>query len=182
MLDVGCGAGRHSLYLQGKGFDVTGIDISPLAIKVCRLRGLHKVKHMSIAEVGKFGPNSFDTIIMMGNNFGLFGSRDGAKSLLKRPLNITAIQGLIIAESNDPYRTDKPFHLKYQRTNRRRGRMSGQLRIRVRYLQYIGDWFNYLIVSKDEMQQIIEGTGWEIALHCHPAPYAAFFSTTPYFK
>lgn len=42
VLDVGCGAGRHSLYLQKKGFNVLGIDISPLAIKVCKLRGLKK--------------------------------------------------------------------------------------------------------------------------------------------
>ncbi len=33
-LDVGCGAGRHSLYLQKKGLDVLGIDVSPLAVKV----------------------------------------------------------------------------------------------------------------------------------------------------
>src|SRR5690349_16406171 len=39
VLDIGCGAGRHSLYLQSKGFDVTGIDNSPGAIKVCKLRG-----------------------------------------------------------------------------------------------------------------------------------------------
>jgi 2-polyprenyl-3-methyl-5-hydroxy-6-metoxy-1,4-benzoquinol methylase len=39
-LDIGCGAGRHSLYLQEKGFDVVGVDNSPLAIEVCRLRGL----------------------------------------------------------------------------------------------------------------------------------------------
>ena len=31
ILDVGCGAGSHSLYLQQKGFDVTAIDISPNA-------------------------------------------------------------------------------------------------------------------------------------------------------
>lgn len=42
VLDVGCGAGRHSLYLQEKGFDVLGIDISPLAIEVCKRRGLKK--------------------------------------------------------------------------------------------------------------------------------------------
>lgn len=35
VLDVGCGAGRHSLYLQAQGLDVVGIDNSPLAIKVC---------------------------------------------------------------------------------------------------------------------------------------------------
>ena len=34
VLDIGCGAGRHSLYLQEKGFDVLGIDTSPLALKV----------------------------------------------------------------------------------------------------------------------------------------------------
>ena len=64
VLDVGCGAGRCSLYLQRKGFDVIGIDNSPLAIKVCKLRGLKKAKLVAI-EDAKFGPNSFDTILMM---------------------------------------------------------------------------------------------------------------------
>jgi SAM-dependent methyltransferase len=82
VLDIGCGAGRHSLYLQKKGFDVLGIDISPLVIKVCQLRGLKKAIVMSIEELD-FEPNSFDTVIMMGNNFGLFGN---FKKRLKRVL------------------------------------------------------------------------------------------------
>ena len=41
VLDIGCGAGRHALYLQEQGHLVTGIDVSPLAIHVCRTRGLH---------------------------------------------------------------------------------------------------------------------------------------------
>ncbi len=51
VLDIGCGAGRHSLYLQQKGMDVTGIDSSPGAVKVCRLRGLKKVRVRSIGEI-----------------------------------------------------------------------------------------------------------------------------------
>ena len=44
VLDIGCGAGRHSLYLQKMGFNVLGIDSSPLAIKVCKLRSLKQAK------------------------------------------------------------------------------------------------------------------------------------------
>src|SRR5688572_3246111 len=50
ILDIGCGAGRHSLYLQDKGFDVTGIDNSPGAIKVCKLRGLRRAIVRPIQE------------------------------------------------------------------------------------------------------------------------------------
>ncbi|MHA2277330.1 MAG: class I SAM-dependent methyltransferase, partial [Candidatus Kariarchaeaceae archaeon] len=44
ILDIGCGAGRHSLYLQEKGFDVMALDNSPKAIKVCQERGIKKTK------------------------------------------------------------------------------------------------------------------------------------------
>lgn len=78
VLDVGCGAGRHALYLQQRDFDVTSIDNSPGAVKVCKLRGLKKAFVRPISEVDKFKPNSFDTIQMFGNNFGLFGNFDNA--------------------------------------------------------------------------------------------------------
>ena len=51
VLDIGCGAGRHSLHLQEKGLDVLGIDTSPLAIKVCKLRGLRQARVISISQV-----------------------------------------------------------------------------------------------------------------------------------
>ena len=162
VLDIGCGAGRHSLYLQGKGFDITGIDNSPLAIKICRQRGLKKAKVLGIEEVGKFKPDSFDTVIMMGNNFGLFGSFRLAQSLLKKLHRVTSPDALIIAMTRDPYTTTDPAHSAYHKLNRKRGRMSGQLRIRVRYKNVIGNWFDYLLVSKDELREILNGTGWGI--------------------
>ncbi len=51
VLDIGCGGGRWSLYLQKKGRDVLGIDFSPLVVKVCKMRGLHNVMVKSITEV-----------------------------------------------------------------------------------------------------------------------------------
>jgi SAM-dependent methyltransferase len=162
VLDIGCGAGRHSLYLQKKGLDVLGIDPSPLAIKVCKLRGLRKTKLMSISEISpKLG--RFDTLLMLGNNFGLFESFDRARRLLARFHRITSERAGIIAETLDPYKNDEPAHFEYHKLNGRRGRMPGQVRLRVRYKKYATPWFDYLFVSKEEMIGLLQGTNWRVA-------------------
>jgi hypothetical protein len=109
-------------------------------------------------EIGRF-----DTILMLGNNFGLFGSNNKAKTLLKEFHNITYEKARIITESNDPYKTNNPFHLEYHELNRKKKRMSGQLKIRARYKKYMTPWFDYLMASKTEMKKIVEGTGWNIS-------------------
>ena len=162
VLDIGCGAGRHSLYLQGKGFDVTGIDNSPGAIEVCQLRGLKNAIMRPIANVDEFGPNSFETILMLGNNFGLFGDVKKAKLILGKLSRITSSEAHIIAGSRNPYMTDSPEHLEYHELNRQRGRMPGQLKMRVRFGKTVGEWFEYLFVSPEEMQEIVADTAWQI--------------------
>ena len=110
VLDIGSGAGRHSLYLQEKGLEATGIDNSPMAIEVCKLRGLRNAKVVPISQISsKLGV--FDTVLMLGNNFGLFGSVEGAERLLKKLGRITSRSGRIIAGSNDVYQTETPEHL-----------------------------------------------------------------------
>src|SRR3989338_7103649 len=162
VLDISCGAGRVGLYLQQKNFDVTSIDISPLAIQICKKRRLKKAFIRSIEEAHKFKYNSFDTIIMFGNNFGLFGNFNSARKLLKEFYRITSNNALIIAETMDPYKTDDNTHLKYQRLNRKVGRMPGQIKIRIRFKNYIGNWFDYLLVSENELNHILQNTGWII--------------------
>jgi len=168
ILDIGCGAGRHALYLQEKGFDVTGIDNSPGAIKVCKLRGLKKALVRPIEDVDKFKATSFDTIQMFGNNFGLFGNFENARLILKKFSRITAPDAQIIAQSRNPYKTSEPEHLEYHRLNKRRGRMCGQLRMRVRFGKTIGEWFDYLFVSPEEMQNILKDTDWQIKEFIEP--------------
>jgi SAM-dependent methyltransferase len=162
VLDIGCGAGRHSIYLQQKGFDVTGIDNSPGAIEVCKLRGLKNALVRPIANVNEFGPNSFDTILMLGNNFGLFGDAKSAKLILEKLSRITSSDAQLIAGTRNPYKTDSLEHLEYHELNRQRGRMPGQIRMRVRYGKAVGEWFDYLFVSPEEMQEIVTDTAWQI--------------------
>ena len=161
VLDIGCGAGRHSLYLQKRGFDVVGIDNSPLAIETCRRRGLRKTQVLSITKVtSRLG--TFDTILALGNNFGLFGSFKRARWLLRRFRKATSEKGKILTDSTDPYQFELPENLEYHELNRKKGRMPGQSRIRLRYRKYMTPWFDYLLVSKEEMEKILENTGWVI--------------------
>lgn len=162
VLDVGVGAGRFALHLQEKGHPVVGIDVSPGALEVCRLRGVTDVRSLPFHRIdGSLGV--FDTILMMGNNFGLFATPQRARWLLRRLRGLTSPDARIVAESRDVYDTDRPEHLSYHRRNQARGKLAGELRIRIRYRQHIGDWMPYLMVSQAEMAQIVEGTGWHIA-------------------
>jgi hypothetical protein len=115
---------------------------------------------MTIDEA-RFRPNSFDTILMLGNNFGLFANFKKARILLRRFFRMTSKNAIIIAGTRDIYKTENPAHLRYQEFNRRRGRMGGQIRMRLRFKEYASKWFDYLMVSKEELNDILEGTGWK---------------------
>jgi SAM-dependent methyltransferase len=174
VLDVGCGAGRVALHLQKEGHDVTGIDVSPGAVEVAKRRGVRDVRLLSVTRVGP-DLGIFDTIVMFGNNFGLFSSERRARWLLRRFHRITGDAGRIIAETVDPYQTEEEEHLAYHRWNRARGRMGGQVRIRVRYKKYRSAWFDYLLVSEEEMEGLLLGTGWRVGKTVksdHPVYYA----------
>jgi hypothetical protein len=99
---------------------------------------------------------------MYGNNFGLFGSFSRARRLLRRFHRMANDGALIIAETRDPYATTASYHRAYHRLNRRRGRMGGQLRIRVRYLLSTTPWLDYLLASKEEVRAIVSSTGWTV--------------------
>lgn len=177
VLDIGAGAGRVALYLQEKGIEVLATDNSPLAIEVCKKRGVQKTQIIAFQDITQLAPEKFDTIIMFGNNFGLFESYETAKVRLKELHSITNPEALILAESNDPYQTDNPAHVAYQEANRKQGRLPGQLRIRIRFKEYMGEWFDYLLASETEMRSILKGTGWRIkeTVKDNNSPYVAIF-------
>lgn len=54
-------------------------------------------------------------------------------------------------------------HKNYHKRNIEHGKFGGQLKLRLRFENKIGGWFNYLIVSKNEMSKILRGTGWKIS-------------------
>jgi SAM-dependent methyltransferase len=163
VLDIGCGAGRVALYLQGRGIRVTAIDSSPLAIKLCKRRGVKNARVLPIEHIDRLRRGAFDSVVMFGNNFGLFGTPSRAQRLLKILHRVTTPAAVILAEATDPYRTKHPDHLRYQARNRSRGRMPGQVRIRIRFQSHATPWFDFLSLSPRELGVTVRGSGWKVA-------------------
>src|SRR5690606_2282402 len=68
VLDIGCGAGNHSLYLQENGVNVTAMDKSAGAVETCRLRGVKKTVHSDILDYSR---EKFDTLLLLMNGIGI---------------------------------------------------------------------------------------------------------------
>lgn len=162
VLDVGTGAGRVALHLQERGHEVVAIDSSPGAVEAAKRRGVRDAQLLRVEDVEpSFGV--FDTVVMYGNNLGLLSSRERGPRLLRRLARVTNRGARILGETIDPYTTANPLHLAYHERNRTRGRMGGQIRIRVRYRELATPWFDYLFLSEAELEELVDGTGWLLA-------------------
>ena len=99
VLDVGAGAGCHSLALQSAGQTVTAVDISPHSVETMRRRGVRDVRLADFFadEVG--GP--YDTLLFLMNGLGLAGTLAALPRLLERCAVLLAPGGQILADSSD---------------------------------------------------------------------------------
>ena len=98
-LDVGCGAGSHSLSLQNdRNLEVISIDISEKAIETCKLRGIKNAKVQNILD---FEGEKFDTIILLMNGVGIFGKLDDCNKYLSKLKSLLNPGGQILLDSSD---------------------------------------------------------------------------------
>lgn len=98
VLDVGAGAGSHALELQARGFNVTALDKSELAVGVMLQRGVSKV---ILEDICRFKSDSFDSILLLMNGAGIAGTTGGLKKLLKHLRSLMAPGGQILLDSTD---------------------------------------------------------------------------------
>jgi SAM-dependent methyltransferase len=160
--DLGCGAGRTSVVLQQRGFDVVGLDVSALAVRAARIFGVHAARLASASAFHR-EISEFDTVVMFGNNFGMFGTPERARQLLSRWATRAAPGTRILAESTSAYGGGAPITDRgYYRRNKELGLAPGHTRLRIRYGDVTGPWTNWLFVSRAELRQIVRGTGWAI--------------------
>lgn len=161
VLDVGCGAGRFILWLQGRGHDVVGIDVSPGAIEACRSQGLEHVHVMSVGRVSRT-LGTFDTLLLLGGNLALLGAREQARRTLVRLRSVVVPGARLlganrdVTKSTDPHVQDRVDH------NNAAERFSGEHRSRIRYRKFATPYFTSARMSVAELTQLTAGTGWAL--------------------
>ncbi|TBN05633.1 class I SAM-dependent methyltransferase [Hyunsoonleella flava] len=97
VLDVGCGSGCHSMYLQNKGLNIKAIDISKGAIEVVNQRGMKYAEVLDILDETE----TFDTILLLMNGTGIFQELKQVSKYLKHLKSLLNPNGQILIDSSD---------------------------------------------------------------------------------
>jgi hypothetical protein len=109
-----------------------------------------------------FPEDYFDSASLLGNGLGLVGDIEKSKNMLIKLSYMVKPNGVLIASSRDPEKTDNPAHLAYHQMNRDRGKPIGLVRIRVNFEGRNGDWFDLIFVEVNKIESLVEGTGWKV--------------------
>ncbi len=88
ILDLGCGAGRHSSYLAAKGFDVTGLDLSAESLRMARRNERANLRFVRQDMRAPFGTDRFDCVLNLFTSFGYFDAVED---------NLTVVQNIAAA-------------------------------------------------------------------------------------
>lgn len=136
ILDIGAGAGAHSLILQSHNFDVTALEISSLACEVMKKRGLRKVINDDIFTYQE----KFDTLLLLMNGIGLCGDIAGLNQLLGHLNKCLNADSQIILDSSD-------ISYLYQDTKYPEEKYYGEISYQYEYQSIKADWFNWLYID-----------------------------------
>ena len=82
VLDLACGKGRHSIYLNQLGYDVLGVDLSENSIAIAS-KNANETLHFRVADMREPFQEKYDAILNMFTSFGYFeNEEDNLKTLI----------------------------------------------------------------------------------------------------
>jgi 2-polyprenyl-3-methyl-5-hydroxy-6-metoxy-1,4-benzoquinol methylase len=155
ILDIACGSGWLSFYLGDKGFDCTGIDISPSAIKLASTVLSEKYPNSKIKfqtadmmEIDKvFSKNSFDAIAVNAV-FEHLNYERGA-IFLRKLYEVVKHKGIIFAVFDEVAQGDKGTFITLKDGTRQ-------------YTDSMREGMMLRNYSDEELKSLLESAGWQI--------------------
>jgi len=158
ILDIGAGAGAHSVWLKEQGLEVISIDISPLSCEVMRKRGLNNVL---CGNIYSLTDQKFDTILLLMNGAGVAQTLPGLTILLNHLKQLLNPGGKILADSSD---------LLYLFTDENgeswidiaSDTYYGEMEYQLSYKTVRGKKFPWLFVDSDTLAEYAERSGFKV--------------------
>ncbi|WP_375325261.1 class I SAM-dependent methyltransferase [Flagellimonas sp. GZD32] len=155
VLDIGCGSGSHSLYLQKKGLDVTALDSSEGAITVTKERGVMSTVQQDIMQ---YSNEKFDTLLLLMNGIGLAGKLKNLTSFLTHLASLLQPKGQILLDSSDIiYMFEQDDDGGYWIPND--GNYYGEVEFTMSYKGLQSEPFNWVYVDYNTLQNACEANG-----------------------
>lgn len=153
ILDLGAGAGAHSLVLQGKNKDVTALENSPGCASVMRSSGVEKV----VLDDFRNHKEQYDTVLILMNGLGLAGTLVELGGFLNHCKTLLKPGGQILADSSD-------LTYLYQDGQTRPEGYYGEIRYQYEYHGEKGDWFEWLYVDQENLIAEAEKVGMSVEI------------------
>ncbi|OQA99388.1 MAG: Methyltransferase domain protein [Bacteroidetes bacterium ADurb.Bin217] len=158
ILDVGAGTGTHSLELQKRGFQVTALDISPLACAIMSKRGISKVV---CEDFYTHAYTTYHTILFLMNGIGIVGTLEGFPQFFESLSRILEPGGQVLVDSSDLRylfeEDDGSFAIPLCG-------YYGELEYTVEFEQYTSQPFPWVYVDFDTLASAAESAGWNCTL------------------
>jgi SAM-dependent methyltransferase len=151
VLDIGAGAGSHSLVLQQNGKEVTALDISAKAVALMKERGITQTMNMDVFALREL---RFDTLLLLMNGVGLTGTLQGLKRFLKHVKSILQPGGQLLFDSSD-------VAYLYKGKTPPKDRYYGEIDFQYEYKKQRTDWFSWLYVDSSTLKQLAREEGWQ---------------------
>lgn len=159
ILDMGAGAGSHSLALQTMGLDVAAIDISPGAVTVMKARGVQQVRQM---EVFNLKDEKYDTLLLMMNGVGLVANISGFRKFLTLCDELLNPYGQILFDTSDIE------YLYMEEDGSRLIELThgyyGEVIYQMEYKGTVGDKFGWLYLDFITLTEIAQEHGYGVQL------------------
>lgn len=154
ILDVGSGAGCHSLYLTQQKLEVTSIDTSIGAIDYQLKEGINA----KCTDFFEWSGDSYDTLLFLMNGIGLCGTFKRLPVVLKHAYSLLRAGGKILCDSTDVrYLYEEEDGSVWVDLN---SAYYGDLRFQMEYKTTQTDWFDWLYVDFDSLKKIAEKQGF----------------------
>ena len=153
-LDVGAGAGAHSLLLQENGIDVTALDIDPKGVEIMRSRG---VKHTVCGDFLSYNPKeNFDSLLFLMNGIGIAESLNGLKSFFNHAKEISNPNAQIILDSSDLRISNPDLDFKES--------YFGEVDYQLSFEGVVGEKYTWLYIDFDTLSDIADELAWKAEL------------------